>query len=223
MKPEIRIMIADDHPIFRQGLRQVIEGDPRLKIVAEAEDGEQTLERLPGSGADVLVLDVDMPIKDGFDVARAIRTQRLPVAVIFLTMHKDERFFNAALDLGVKGYVLKDSAVTEIVGSIRAVAAGQEYVSPALTSFLLNRSRRAAALVAEQPGLEQLTPTERRILKLIAEYKTSKEIADELFLSSRTVEHHRANICEKLELKGTHALLKPCPSIGTVRGHTALR
>jgi DNA-binding NarL/FixJ family response regulator len=149
-----------------------------------------------------------MPNKDGFEVARSIREQRLPVKVIFLTMHKDERFFNTALDLGVKGYVLKDSAVTEIVGSIRAVAAGQEYVSPALTSFLLNRSRRAAALVTEQPGLVNLTPTERRILKLIAEYKTSKEVADELCLSRRTVEHHRANICEKLEIKGTHALLK---------------
>ena len=86
------------------------------------------------TGAEILVLDVDMPNKDGFEVARAIRAQRLPVAVIFLTMHKDERFFNAALDLGVQGYVLKDSAVTEIIGSIKAVASGQEYVSPALTS-----------------------------------------------------------------------------------------
>ena len=208
MKTEILVMIADDHPIFRQGLRQVIETDPGLKIVAEAADGETTLELLPQCGAEILVLDVDMPNKDGFEVARAIREQRLPIAVIFLTMHKDERFFNTALDLGVKGYVLKDSAVTEIVGSIRAVAGGQEYVSPALTSFLLNRSRRATALVAEQPSVGQLTPTERRILKLIAEYKTNKEVADELCLSPRTVEHHRANICEKLEIKGTHALLK---------------
>jgi DNA-binding NarL/FixJ family response regulator len=208
MRKEIKLMIADDHPIFRQGLRQVIDADPGLTIVAEAEDGETTLERLPTSGAEILVLDVDMPNKDGFEVARAIRTERLPVAVIFLTMHKDERFFNAALDLGVKGYVLKDSAVTEIIGSIRAVAAGQEYVSPALTSYLLNRGRRSAALLNEQPGLGQLTPTERRILKLIAEYKTSKAIADELFVSTRTVEHHRQNISEKLELKGTHALLK---------------
>ena len=208
MQKEITLMIADDHPIFRQGLRQVIETDPGLKIVAEAADGETTLERLPQCGAEILLLDVDMPNKDGFEVARAIREQRLPVAVIFLTMHKDERFFNAALDLGVKGYVLKDSAVTEIIGSIHAVAGGHEYVSPALTSYLLNRSRRAAALVVEQPGLGQLTATERRILKLIAEYKTSKEIADELCLSARTVEHHRQNVCEKLDLKGTHALLK---------------
>jgi DNA-binding NarL/FixJ family response regulator len=201
-------MIADDHPIFRQGLRQVIETDPGLKIVAEADDGETTLERLPQSGAEILVLDVDMPNKDGFEVVKDIRSQRLPVGVIFLTMHKDERFFNAALDLGVKGYVLKDSAVSEIIGSIRAVAGGKEYVSPALTSFLLNRGRRATALAAEQPGLAQLTPTERRVLKLIAEYKTSKEVAEELCLSPRTIEHHRANICEKLAIKGTHALLK---------------
>lgn len=208
MQKDITIMIADDHPIFRQGLRQVIETDPHLKIVAEADDGEMTLERLPQSGAEIVVLDVNMPNKDGFEVARSIRAQRLPVAVIFLTMHKDERFFNAALDLGVRGYVLKDSAVTEIIGCIRAVAGGHEYVSPNLTSYLLNRSRRAAALVVEKPGVGQLTASERRILKLIAEYKTNKEVADEMCLSARTVEHHRANICEKLELKGTHALLK---------------
>jgi len=201
-------MIADDHPVFRQGLRQVIEADPHLKIVAEAVDGETTLEQLPQCGAEIVVLDVDMPNKDGFEVARAIRAQRLPVAVIFLTMHKDERFFNAALDLGVKGYVLKDSAVTEIIGSIKAVANGQEYVSPALTTYLLNRGRRVVALVAQQPALSHLTATERRILKLIAEYKTSKDIADELCLSARTIEHHRANLCEKLGLKGSHALLK---------------
>jgi len=207
-KAECRIVIADDHPIFRQGLRQIIETDPRLKVVGEAADGDTALEQLRESGAEVAVLDVDMPGSDGFAVARTLRELHLPVGVIFLTMHKDERFFNAALDLGVKGYVLKDSAATEIIGGIRAVAAGQEYVSPALTTFLLNRARRAAALAAEQPALARLTTTERRVLKLIAEYKTSREIADELCVSPRTVEHHRANICDKLDLKGSHALLK---------------
>src|SRR5678815_882290 len=128
MKPEIRVLIADDHPIFRQGLRQVIESDSRLKIVGEAEDGQSALERIKSSGADVAVLDVEMPDMDGFEVARTLRQQKSPVAVIFLTMYKDERFFNAALDLGVKGYVLKDSAINEIIGGIKAVASGQDYV-----------------------------------------------------------------------------------------------
>src|SRR5262249_10779254 len=137
-----------------------------------------------------------------------IREKGLPVKVIILTMHKDERILNAALDLGVRGYVLKDSAITEIVASIKAVAGGERYISPQLSGHLLNRNSRAAALLRQQPGLETLTATERRILKLIADYKTSKEIAGILFISTRTVEHHRANICEKLDLKGSHALLK---------------
>lgn len=208
MKAEIRIVIADDHPIFRKGLRQVIEADARLKVVGEADDGEAAIEKLKEAQPEVVVLDVDMPHKDGFEVARVVRDEKLNVEMIFLTMHKDERFFNAALDLGVKGYILKDSAVTEIIGGIKAVAAGQNYISPPLSTYLINRGRRAAALVEQKPRLSDLTPAERRVLKLIGEYKTSKEIADELYVSVRTIEHHRANISTKLELRGSHALLK---------------
>ncbi|MGH9834116.1 MAG: response regulator [Blastocatellia bacterium] len=208
MSDPIRILIADDHPIFRHGLRQIIEQAPQLKVVDEAEDGETAWQKLLTCGAEVAVLDIDMPGRDGFEIARAIRQQRLRVAIIFLTMHKDERFLNQALDLEVKGYVLKDSALTEIVRCIRSVAAGQEYVSPQLTPFLINRSRRAATLAAQKPQFAALSPIERRVLKLVAQYKTNKEIADELCLSIRTIEHHRARIGEKLELEGHHALLK---------------
>lgn len=122
-------------------------------------------------------------------------------------MHKNERFFNAALDLGVQGYVLKDSATSEIVSGIKAVAAGQSYVTPALIDYLLNR-RRASAPAEQHTGLATLTDAERRVLKPVAEYKTSKEIADELFIIIRTVDRHRANIVTKLDLKGSHALLQ---------------
>jgi DNA-binding NarL/FixJ family response regulator len=208
MSNPIRILIADDHPIFRHGLRQIIEQAPQLLVVEEAEDGETAWRKLLAGGAEVAVLDIDMPGRDGFEIARAIRDQRLKVAVVFLTMHKDERFLNQALDLEVKGYVLKDGALAEIVNCIRAVAAGQEYVSPQLTPFLLNRSRHASALAAQKPRLAELTPIERRVLKLVAEYKSNKEIADQLCLSVRTIEHHRARIGQKLELEGRHALLK---------------
>jgi DNA-binding NarL/FixJ family response regulator len=154
------------------------------------------------------VLDVDMPHKDGFAVAREVRELRLKVELIFLTLHKDERFFNAALDVGVKGYVLKDSATGEITHAIKAVAAGQSYVTPLLTDYLLNRSRRASELASQLPGVKSLTEAERRVLRLVAEYKTSKEIADELFISVRTVDRHRANMITKLDLKGSHALLQ---------------
>lgn len=208
MTGEIKVFIADDHPIFRHGLRQIIERAPQLVVVDEAEDGETAWQKLRATDAEVAILDVDMPERDGFEVARAVRDACLNIAVIFLTMHKDEHFLNQALDLNVKGYIVKDSALTDIVQCIRAVAAGQEYVSPQLTGFLLNRSRRAAALANSKPQISALTPTERRVLKLVAQYKSNKQIADELCLSVRTIEHHRARVSQKLELEGHHALLK---------------
>lgn len=208
MRNEIKLFIADDHPIFRQGLKQIIEKDTQLKVVGEADNGEAALERLAQCEAQIAILDVDMPQKDGFEVLREMRQQRIRVEVVFLTMHKDERFLNTALDLGAKGYVLKDSAVTEIVNCIRSVAAGQDYISPQLSSLLIKRYHRGTQLADAKPQLDQLSPTERRVLQLIGQYKTSKEIAGELLIGVRTVEHHRANIAEKLELKGSHVLLK---------------
>jgi DNA-binding NarL/FixJ family response regulator len=132
----------------------------------------------------------------------------LPTALVFLTMHNDEYSVNAALDLGIRGYVLKDNAITEIVECIRVVAAGRDYISPALSSFLINRRGRATSLVAQKPALDQLTPAERRVLKLIAAGLTSREIAHQLAIGVRTVEHHRNNVAVKLELRGSHALTK---------------
>jgi DNA-binding NarL/FixJ family response regulator len=207
MQTEIGVLIADDHPIFRKGLLSVIATDPRLKIVAEAEDGEMALEQIQTLRPDVAILDLEMPNKGGLEVMQTIREKKLPVAVIFLTAHKDERFFNAAMDRGAKGYVLKDSAVNDIVASIRAVASGQHFISSEISSYLLNRRARQERLRAEKPGLERLTATERQVLRLVAANTTSKEIADGLFISPRTVDKHRANISEKLGLRGSHALL----------------
>lgn len=207
MRDEIRIMIADDHPIFRQGLRQVIERDPRLRVIAEAEDGEAALEQIEKLQPQIALLDLDMPELDGFAVARRVREAGWPVTIVFLTMHKDEMHFNEALDLGAKGYVVKDSAAADVVNCLKTVAAGQNYISPSLSTLLLSRHQQAHAL-PRQPGLQDLTATERRILALLAEYKTSKQIADDLGVSVRTVENHRAHICQKLDLRGSHALVK---------------
>jgi DNA-binding NarL/FixJ family response regulator len=209
MKQNARIIIADDHPVFRRGLRMVIESsEANLKVVAEADDGEQALSAIENHKPDLIVLDVNMPQMNGFDVVRRLQAARSKVAIVFLTMHKDEEMFNAAMDLGVSGYILKDSAVTDIIACLKAVLNNQPYISPQLSSFLLNRSRRAVELTKKIPTLESLTPTERRILKLIADYKTSKEIADILCIHSRTVDNHRTNISQKLDLKGSHSLLK---------------
>ena len=208
MTDEITILIADDHPIVRQGLRQTIEEDRRLRVVAEASDGEQAVAAVAAHLPQITIPDVDMPVMNGFDAARAIRKQGLVTEIVFLTMHRDENIFNEAIDLGAKGFVLKDSALTDIIECVKTVAAAQHYASHALTSFLINRSRRAIGLPERQPSIADLTPTERRVLKLIAENLTTKEIGEQLFISPRTVEKHRENICQKLELQGSHSLLK---------------
>lgn len=201
-------MIADDHPLVRDGLRRASEATTILKVVAEAGDGQTALDRILALKPDVVLLDIDMPLMSGFDVARALREQGVTTAIIFLTIHREEDFFNEALDLGAQGYVLKDSAASDIVTGIKAVAAGEHFTSPAMTSYLINRSRRASDFRRAKPTLNDLTPTERQVLRLIADYKTSKEIADELGVSHRTIETHRTNISTKLELRGSHSLMK---------------
>lgn len=208
MSVEIRVVLADDHPVVRQGLRQAIEIDRSVKVIAEAGDGRRALELIKQHKPEVAVLDIDMPELDGFGVARGIAEQKLGSRVIFLTIHREEDVFEEAIDLGVMGYILKDSALSDILICIKTVAAGQSYTSPALTTYLLNLRRRANSFAVEQTGLQALTPTERRVLLLIADYKTTKEIADGMFVSPRTVETHRANICRKLDIHGSHALMK---------------
>ena len=205
---ETQIVIADDHPIFRRGLKCIIETEPGLKVVAEADNGEAAFFHICRHEPDIAILDLDMPEKDGFEVTRAAQEKHLACEIIFLTMHNSESIFNAALDLGIKGYVLKDSSMSEIVDCIRAVLRGRSYVSPQLSTFLINRANRAADFARGKPALKDLTPTERRILKLISEEKTSRQIAESLFISVRTVDRHRSNICDKLELRGTNALVK---------------
>jgi DNA-binding NarL/FixJ family response regulator len=208
MNPEISIVIADDHPVFRQGLRQIIEIEPGLKVSGEARDGAAALKLIQELKPDVAVLDINMPNMKGFDVAREIRQQGLKVGIIFLTMYDDERMFNEALNVGALGYLLKDSAISDIAESVRAVASGQHFISPTISRYLINRASRSAALSEQRPSLKDLTPSELRVLKLISEHKTSKEIAAQLFISYRTVENHRANICQKLGIHGSNALIK---------------
>jgi DNA-binding NarL/FixJ family response regulator len=208
MKNEIRVMIADDHPVVRQGLRQTIESDSTLKVVAEAGDGQAALAQIRELKPAIAVLDVDMPQLDGLGVAREIRKKRLAVEIVFLTIHNEEDLFHAAMDLGSKGYLLKDSALTEIVQALRAVAEGNYYVTPSLTAYLVHRRSRAQTFASEKPKLAALTPTERRILGMVAEGQSSKSIAEELFIHYRTVENHRTNICQKLGLQGHNALFK---------------
>ena len=208
MRQRVKILIVDDHPVFRRGLREIIEEQQAFEVVGEAADGAVGLHLAAELQPDIVVLDVDMPQINGLQMARALRKDGSAVQVVFLTMHGDEDLFNAALDLGVKGYVLKENAGSEIVSCLVSVAKGEAYVSPLLTGFLLRRRGRAEMLATHRPGLSDLTTAEKRILKRIAEKKTSREIALELNVSPRTVETHRTNICTKLSLKGSNSLLQ---------------
>jgi DNA-binding NarL/FixJ family response regulator len=203
---QIRVLIADDHPIVRKGLRATLEEDEGLAVVAEAGDGETALALLQKMLPEVAVLDIDMPRLDGFAVAREIQRLKLKTSVIFLTLHSEEDLFRAAIEIGGRGYLLKDSAMLEIAVGVRAVAAGQLYLSSALTPYLF---QGPAVPVAPKNLLPSwLTPTESRILQLIAEGKSSKEIGAEISIHYRTVENHRTNICRKLRIDGANALLR---------------
>lgn len=205
---KLRVLIADDHPIFRKGLVLAIEADTSIEIVAEAGDGQEALRLAADLAPDVIVLDIEMPMLNGLQVAQEIIARHLPVDIVFLTMYKEEDMFNEAMNIGAKGYVLKENAVSDIVESIKIVASGRYFISPNISEFLINRSDRVRSLLKKKPQLESLTATERKVLKMISDIKTSKEIADELFISYRTVENHRSNICNKLEIHGSHSLLK---------------
>jgi DNA-binding NarL/FixJ family response regulator len=201
---ETTIILVDDHPIVRQGLRQAIEREPGFTVLAEAGDGHTALPLIEAQKPQVVIMDVDMPGLNGFGLAREMKKRELDVKIVFLTFHGEEDYLNEALELGAQGYLLKDSVITDIVACLRAVTAGQSYVSPTLATHLINRTRRPKT----DSGIDLLSPTERQIMKLLAEYKTSKEIAGELHISSHTVNTHRTNIAAKLDLRGSHALMK---------------
>ena len=202
----IAVVLADDHPLFRKGLVEVLDEDGGFRVVAEAEDGETALDLVRRHRPDVALLDIEMPGQSGLAVAEAIRADGLDTAVVVLTMYSDPGVFRRALDLGARGYVLKDSAVTEIVACLHMVAAGRPYISPALSGQLLERS--ADSPIAELEALAELTPAERRVLQLVARGLTSAEIADALGNSPKTIENHRSHICAKLGLTGPQALLR---------------
>ncbi len=202
------ILIADDHPLFRHGLRDVIEAEESFHVVAEVGDGEAALEAAQTHQPHVAVLDLEMPKMTGLETAKRIADKELRIAILILTMYDERKMFDRAVDLGVRGYLLKDSAALEIVKGIMSVARGEYFFSPALTNHLIRKSTRLESAPDSHPGIERLTRSERAILGLIAANQTTEQIAGSLHISPRTVEHHRKHICEKLELSGAYALVR---------------
>jgi DNA-binding NarL/FixJ family response regulator len=202
---KISILLADDYPVVRKGLKASIEEEPDLKVIAEAGDGEEALAVIKKFNPKLAILDIDMPKMDGLAVAKEIMRLKLPTKMIFLSFHKDEDVVRTVLSLGGKGYLLKDSAMQEIVVAIQTVVAGKTYLSSAIAMQLLQGNPSPSS---ENSLTRDLTISERRILRLIAEGLSSKEIGNELSIHYRTVENHRTNICRKLKIEGANALLR---------------
>lgn len=208
MKHKFRLLIVDDHPVFRRGLREIIEENPKFQVVGEASDGKTSLQLAKELEPDIVVMDIDMPGLNGLETVRLLKENSSHLHVVFLTMYKEEDMFNAAMDLGVQAYIVKDNATEEIVAALEKVAANKPFVSQSMSAIGQLRSARIKELLVGKPQLDDLTAAERRILMLIAADSTTKEIADKLKVSYKTVENHRQNICKKLNLHGSHSLLK---------------
>jgi DNA-binding NarL/FixJ family response regulator len=194
------VLLADDHPLFRQGLRQVLAREPDLRVVGEASDGTEAVEQALATDADVhlVLLDVSMPRMTGLQAAREITEHDPEIRVLILSMHDSEHYFFEALEAGASGYVLKTAADRDVVDACRAAMRGEPFLYPgavrALVRDYLERARRGETLASQDP----LTPRELEVVKLIAEAHTNDQIAEMLAISKKTVERHRANMLEKL-------------------------
>jgi DNA-binding NarL/FixJ family response regulator len=203
-----RIVLADDHVMFRQGIKNILEKDKGLEVVGEAGDGLKLLELLKKVTPDMVILDISMPNLRGLEATRELKIILPNVKVLILSMHRDTEYVYSAISAGAEGYLLKEDADTELFAAIGKIRQGSRYISPLLTEELTDElfQKHHKGQLASQ--YEPLTTREREVLKLIAEGTSNKEIADLLFISIRTVEHHRANIIRKLSIKNTADLVK---------------
>ena len=205
----IRILLADDHGIVRKGLRFLLERQPDMEVVGEAEDGRAAVRLAEELDPNIVIMDIAMPLLNGIDATAQIVKRNNKIGVIVLSMHSDEGYLVRVLTAGAKGYLLKEDADRDLFFAIEKIRQGKTYVSPNLTEELLDD----LVQIGKGEGrpsfeIDPLTTREREVVKLIAEGRSSKEIADLLFISARTVDNHRANIMEKLNLKKAADLVK---------------
>jgi DNA-binding NarL/FixJ family response regulator len=211
----IRILIADDHSLVRAGFRALLQNVPSIQVVAEAGDGTEALRLIEQHRPDIVLLDITMPGVTGLEVAAAVSKKWPEIRTVMLSMHASEEFVLQALQAGAKGYLLKDAATDELETAIRAVASGETFLSPSVSKHVvagyLQRVRAPAG------PLEQLTPRQREVLQLIAEGLTNKEIARRLNISGKTVESHRTQLMERLDIHDIAGLVRFAVRVGVVR------
>ncbi|HVP14808.1 MAG TPA: response regulator transcription factor [Terriglobales bacterium] len=214
MNEAVRILLVDDHTLVRAGVRRILESQPGMEVVGEVADGDAALAFARDHPLDVLVLDLTMPGTDGFEVLRRVKAEQPAIKVLVLTMHVNAEYVARAVQDGADGYLLKDSAVQDLVAAIEAVRAGRAYYSPPVQREL---SELLRAHSAPPRPIDMLTEREREVLRLVAIGHSTKEIASKLDISTRTVETHRANLMRKLNLKSVALLTQFAIREGLVR------
>jgi DNA-binding NarL/FixJ family response regulator len=214
---KLRILLADDHTVVRQGLRKVLEERPEWEVVAEAGDGREAVRRAEELEPDVAILDITMPLLNGVEATRQIVRRSPGTRVLVLTMHSDEAYVNQILQAGATGYLLKESADVDLVQAVSAVSQGKSFFSPAIARVMLDDYVRQLADKGITDRYESLSEREREIFQLIAEGKANKEIAAILSISPSTVETHRARIMEKLDLHSAAEIVLYAVRKGVIR------
>jgi len=204
---KIRVLLADDHTILRDGIRSLIEDEPDMEVIGEAEDGIAVVKLADSLKPDVILMDLAMPLLNGLEATRQIRKNQPGAKILILTMHENEEYIRQVLAAGAMGYILKDAAARELLGAIRSVNKGEVVLSPAITRLIVTDYLRWGDLSAQEPS-DGLTDRERQILQLIAEGYTNKQIADILSISIKTVQAHRLNLMKKLDLHDRGELIK---------------
>lgn len=213
----VRILLADDHTILRHGLRLMLERQPDFAVVAEAENGREAVELTLRENPDVVILDIAMPLLNGIEAAKRITEEHSKTAVVILSMHSDEAYILKALRAGARGYLLKDSAETDLIHAIRAVSAGKAFFSPAVSKVLADDYLRQVQQQGADDPYELLTARERELLQLIVELKSTKDIAGLLNLSPHTVDTHRGNLMQKLNVHSIPELILYAMRKGIIR------
>lgn len=212
----IRILLAEDHGIVRDGLRMLLQSQPDLAVVAEASNGREAVARAKETQPDVAILDISMPELSGLEATRLIKTESPETRVLILTMHESDEYFFRALEAGASGYVLKKAATQDLIAATRAVARGEAFLYPSVAKKLISDYLQRVQSGSEQTGYSSLSEREREILLLIAEGSSNQQIADRLSVTTSTVQTHRAHILEKLGLQTTADLIKYAVQHGLV-------
>jgi two-component system, NarL family, response regulator NreC len=202
-----RVLLADDHQLMRSGIRLMLEREPDLSVVGEAGDGREAVALAKSLKPDVVVMDIGMSNLNGIEAAQQMTGDRSEIAVVMLSMHSDESYVLRALKAGARGYLLKDSAEADLIKAVHAVADGKSFFSPAVSKVLLDDYVRKLRRSGTEDAYDLLTAREREVLQLIAEGKSNKDIANLLNLSVYTVESHRSNLMEKLNVRGLPELI----------------